>query len=70
MKATVCFIFTSVNFAEVERLGARRPDAEERSGQRAWLQLGAEVVAEDLREIADVESWGEAARWTADRSSG
>jgi uncharacterized protein YbjT (DUF2867 family) len=25
-------------------------------------QLGAEVVAEDLHEIADVESWGEAAR--------
>jgi len=25
-------------------------------------QLGAGVVAEDLREIADVESWGEAAR--------
>jgi uncharacterized protein YbjT (DUF2867 family) len=25
-------------------------------------QLGVEVAAEDLREIADVESWGEAAR--------
>jgi hypothetical protein len=25
-------------------------------------KLGAEVVTEDLREIADVESWGEAAR--------
>jgi hypothetical protein len=32
-------------------------------------QLDAELVAEDLREIANVESWGEAARWTADRPS-
>jgi len=33
-------------------------------------QLGAEVVAEDLRDIADVESWGEAARQTTERPSG
>ena len=32
-------------------------------------QLGAEVATRDLREIADVESWGEAARQTADRPS-
>ncbi len=32
-------------------------------------QLGAELIAEDLREIADVESCGEATRQTADRPS-
>ena len=32
-------------------------------------QPGADVAARDLREIADVEPWGEAARQTADRPS-
>jgi hypothetical protein len=112
MKATVHFVFTSVNFTDCSAVGRDAGDAEERSGARGFVlvtgaaaggpgpagrwvagllldrgvpvramartqdhraqqlrQLGAEVIAEDLRKIADVESCGEAAPQTADRPS-
>src|SRR5215813_1218323 len=68
MKAKVRFIFTSVNFTGCSAVGLDAVDAEacsceracagdRRRGRTTFGTSAPKVVAEDLREIADVEFW-------------